>query len=51
MTKHSPIVREYGNEKLIRYELRNSAKGAGFVIVLIFLSMLLAGGLIWLLVV
>ena len=48
--KNSPVVREYSHDQLSQYELRGSAKGAGFVIVLIFLSMLLAGGLIWLLV-
>ena len=45
--KHSPIVREYSQEQLRRHELRNSAKGAGFVLVMIFLSMLMGGILIW----
>ena len=47
--KHSPIVREYSQKQLSRYENRNSAKGAGFVLVMIFLSMLMGGILIWLL--
>ena len=47
--KHSPVVCEYSNEQLIRYESCNSAKGAGFVLVMIFLSMLMGGILIWLL--
>ena len=47
--KHSPIVREYSHEQLSQYENRNSAKGAGFVLVMIFLSMLMGGILIWLL--
>ena len=46
--KHSPIVREYSQEQLMRHELRSAAKGAGFVLVMIFLSMILAGSLIWL---
>ena len=45
--KHSPIVREYSLEQLMRYESRNAAKSAGFVLILIFLSMIIAGCLIW----
>ena len=49
MTKHSTTVREYSSEQLSQYELRNAAKGAGFVLIFIFLSMLMGGILIWLL--
>ena len=49
MIKHSPIVREYSKEQLRRYELENSAKGAVFVLVLIFLSILMGACLILLL--
>ena len=49
MTKYSTIVREYSHEQLSQYENRNATKGAGFVLVMIFLSMLIAGCLIWLL--
>ena len=48
MMKQPSNIREYSHEQLSRYENRHAAKGAGFVIVLLFLSMILAGCLIWL---
>ena len=47
--KQPSTIREYSNKQLSQYENRNAAKGAGFVLVLIFLSMLMGAGLIWLL--
>ena len=46
--KNSPIVREYSHKQLSQYESRNAAKSAGLVLVMIFLSMLMGGILIWL---
>ena len=44
--KNSPTVRDYSNEQLRRYESRNAAKGTIFMLILIFLSMIIAGCLI-----
>ena len=47
MTTHKNLaVREYSHQQLSRYESRNAAKGAGFILMLILLSMVIAGCLI-----
>ena len=46
MTEQHLKVREYSHQQLRRYESRNAASGSGFILMLILLSMVIAGCLI-----